>query len=389
MLNLKAMFSYEEEDSTTRLLASIRTIGSLEGIQGKDVIVKATVDGWNTIVKKDEFKEGDLCIFFEIDSFLPASDQRFSFLTKGRVTYKGTEGFRLRTMKMAGVTSQGLALPISYFPEVTSRKLGNDVTKLLNVIKYDNQQASANNGAKVITGDTKGKFPRFIPKTDQTRIQNLTKYFQEHLNTSFEETLKLDGSSMTVYKVKKELTMFKRLLKLLGFKPNETYFGVCSRNLELKKYAKHSAVFNNNGKESTFVTSDFWSTAIDLNLEAKLPAGYAIQGELIGPKIKANHEKVTKLEFYVFDVYDIENKRFLTPAERKAFTSINGIPHIPIVSSSIKIFEECKTMEELLARVEGVSMNKGTVSEGRVYKSEDGKVTFKAISNKYLLKYEE
>ena len=127
------------------------------------------------------------------------------------------------------------------------------------------------------------------------------------------------------------------------------------------------------------------------DVEKYLPVGYAIQGELIGPRIQANHEKVESLDFFIFDVYNITEQRYLTPPERSdfCFDQLRHMKHTPVLQTMIRIFEVCPDIKSLLARVQGQSMNPGTISEGRVYKSLDGTKSFKCINNDFLLKCEQ
>ena len=110
-----------------RKLASIRRIGGLTPILGKDRIELAQIDGWTVIVKKDEFKVGDLVIYVEIDSILP-DKQEFEFLRSKK--------FRIKTMKMAGVLSQGICFPISTLNR-SNITFGEDVTDEMGIIKYE------------------------------------------------------------------------------------------------------------------------------------------------------------------------------------------------------------------------------------------------------------
>lgn len=373
-----------------RKLATIQRVQALHEIKGADFIEICQINGWQCITKKGEVNVNDLVIYFEIDSFLPDNDY-FSFLPK-KTTYEAKQGYRLKTIRLKKALSQGLVLPISHFKNhlaiLTSMKEGDDVTEILDVIKYDTETQVYTGKPGLKAGKPRGSFPSFIPKTDQERIQNLTSYFETMKDEEFEETLKLDGSSMTCYKIKKEPSFWDKVKSWFGLKTPSYHFGVCSRNLELKRTASESQTFNNNGKESVYDQSDFWTMAIKADIENKLPEGYAVQGELIGPKIQANHEKVSTLEYYVFDVFDINSGAYLLPFERREFCEKYNIPHVPVVSKSIKIFEKMN-LAELLQHVEGESMNPGTISEGRVYKHTSKPITFKAISNKYLLKSEQ
>ena len=94
----------------TRKLASIRRITDIQPIKGADALVVATVDGWKVVVKKDEFKVGDLAVYIEIDSLVP--HELAPFLSKGQEPreYNGVKGERLRTIKLRGQVSQGLLI---------------------------------------------------------------------------------------------------------------------------------------------------------------------------------------------------------------------------------------------------------------------------------------
>ena len=365
----------------TRKLVTIQQISAITDIPGADFVAVATIQGWQVIVKKTEFKVNDLCLFYEIDSFLPL-EPRYEFLKK-TTKFDGREGYRLKSIKLRGVLSQGLALPLSMFPEITTTKLDFDYSSQLNVIKYDNEQQEYSQRPGLKAGKARGSFPSQIPKTDQPRIQNLVTYFSTMTDEEFEETLKLDGSSMTCYKIAYIPTRWEKFKSFFGFKYQDNHFGVCSRNLELKRTANASQTFNNQGKVSVYDQSDFWATAIKYDLESKLTVGYAIQGELIGPRIQANHEKVSELEFYCFDVFNINTGSYLLPQDRREFCALHNIPHVPVISAHCTPLQ--LGLEDLLKHVEGESMNPGTISEGRVYKHISKPITFKAISNKYLL----
>ena len=368
----------------SRKLVTIRKVSAILPIPNCDNIALAIIDGWSVIVKKTEFNVNDICLFFEIDSFIPVSDTRFEFLKK-TTEFDGQTGYRLKTMKMKGVISQGLALPFSMFPELSPGL--EDYSDQLNVIKYDNAAQEQMQRPGLKTGKPRGSFPSFIPKTDQERIQNLTHLWHTlPTDSQFEETLKLDGSSMTCYKTAYTPTLWDKIKSFFGYKLMNYHFGVCSRNLELAPDANNTITFDNQGKSSEYSQSNFWTAAKKYSIESKLPIGYAVQGELIGPKIQANHEKVSTLEYYVFDVFDISTGLYLTPTKRREFCALHNIPHVPVTNTSFEPFQY--SLQDLLEHVDGESMNPGTISEGRVYKHLTSPLSFKCISNRYLLKSE-
>lgn len=355
-----------------RKLVTARTVSQLLPIKGADFIELAVVDGWTCIVKKGEFNEGDVGLFFEIDSFLPAKDDRFAFLKKP-MSHQGQAGYRIKSMKMRKVLSQGLFLPLNMFPEVNMSK---DITEQLNVTKYDvamSQQKGHGNGKNL------PNLPSFLRKTDQNRLQNLPHYWSIHKDQLFEETLKLDGSSCTMFKADRKKTLWDTIKSWFGYTPILHTFGVCSRNVNLPRPKKDTAC-------------NFWTMALQYKVEQYLPKGYAISGEVIAPNIQSNHEKVDSPDFFIFDIFDITAQKYLLPEARTHFIA-NYIPHmkhIKITHSRLKIFEEYPDLNSLQDRVTGQSMNPKTISEGRVYKAIDKEdLTFKLISNEYLLKCED
>jgi RNA ligase (TIGR02306 family) len=348
-----------------RKMATIRKIDALRPIEGADAIECAIVGGWTCVVKKGEYTAGDLAVYCEIDSFIPSTIA--PFLTKPghyAKTFEGVEGERLRTVKLRGQLSQGLLLPVyqtsvgnfihgidaNGSPHKWAVTMEQDVSELLGITKYEAPIPAE------LAGEVKGMFPSVIPKTDQERIQNLSAELEEWKSQglTWEVTEKLDGSSMTVYIVDGEV-------------------GVCSRNLDLKRNPYNS----------------LWRAAIKHKLEEKLE-GYgniAIQGELVGNGVQGNMYKMRDQDFYVYDVYDIDAGRYFTPAERMSLVQALDLLHCPVFKSYWVLTTE--SVADLLQGAEGKSVMgdiNGPEREGLVYKCNEKSVSFKAISNKFLLK---
>lgn len=329
-----------------RKLASIRKVSSVSPIEGADNIELITVDGWKCIAKKDEFFGGSLCIYFEIDSFLPALPE-FEFLRKSSYKKMGDkEGFRLKTIRLRGQLSQGLALPTSSFKFYEDICEGFDCTEYIGVLKYDPPIPAQ------LSGICKGNFPSFIRKTDQERIQNIWNKIKD-CGETFEVTIKLDGSSCTYY-------------------INDGEFGVCSRNMDLKESEGNT----------------FWKTARDRNIEKYLRAygkNIALQGEVIGEGIQGNPEEITGHQFHLFDIWDIDNQHYIKPKDRTllGFSSFNT-KHVPIIYEDVPM-TDFNCLQDLLDFADGSSLYADS-REGIVFKSNESDLTFKVISNKYLLK---
>lgn len=366
--------------SEDRKLATIRRVSKIEAIADADQIELAHIDGWQCVVKKGEFVEGMLGVYFEIDSLLPEIPV-FDFLKSRGVkrSEDGSVGYRVRTVKLKGQVSQGLLMPMDSFThdrfhDCTEPPLqeGEDVTDILNIKKYEaplSDELRAQFGGKV-----RRYFPEFLRKTDEERIQNLPEYFDKYRHETFEITEKIDGSSMTAYL-------------------NNGEFGICSRRLELFESEKNA----------------FWQMARSIKMEEALQEyekNIALQGELAGEGIQKNRIKLRGRKFFLFNVWLIDEKRYALPIERHdIFTWLfrhgmgdvideAGIPlfwHVPIIEKKYPVFEHYPTMDELLAYAQGESeMTKGCQREGIVFKSDTYPgLSFKAISNKYLLKHEE
>ena len=330
-----------------RKLASIRKISSVTPIDGADAIEAVRIDGWQCVAKKGEFAPGDACVYFEIDSFLPASNPAFDFMAaRGKQKdAQGNEGYRLRTIKLRGTLSQGLALPLSaLFRDSALPPLGGDVSELLGITKWEPPMPAC------LGGEAKSTFPGWIRKTDQERIQNIPDVLS--LDLQYEVSVKLDGSSMTVYHRDGEA-------------------GVCSRNLDLRETEGNT----------------FWKVARRYGLPDKLAdiGNVAIQGELVGPGIQGNQEKLTAHNLYVFDVWLIDEQRHATQSERIAIVEKLGLPHVPILHYKASA---PASVDAALALADGPSLNLSVKREGLVFKSLCGTVSWKAISNKWLLKHD-
>jgi RNA ligase (TIGR02306 family) len=345
-----------------RKLASIKKIDNLEPIDGADKIELATVGGWKVVVAKNVgHRIGDKVVYCEIDSFLPIEPE-FEFLRKS--SYKkmadGTEGFRLRTIKLRKQISQGLILPLEDAINVMKRRCGEvyhemlqegvDVTQMLGITKWE-PPLPAN-----LQGNVKRYFPSFIKKTDEVRIQNLKPEYQDWKNNDmgFYVTEKLDGSSATYY-----------------YKDGE--FGVCSRNLELKKDSKNT----------------FWRVADELKIEEKLKEfgrNIAIQGELIGEGIQKNRYGIKGQTVKFFNVFDIDNSKRLSYDDFcKTIIEDLNLQTVPI--TAVPGFKLPQTIDELLKMADKKSsLNDKTDREGIVVRSRDNQTSFKVISNKFLLK---
>lgn len=347
---------------TIRKLASIRKIENIRDIPGADMISMATIDGWEVVVKKGDFKPGDHVIYLEIDSWVPSTVA--PFLTKSGKTpreYNGVPGECLKTVRFRGQISQGLILNYWNYPEVVNAfhktRLVNhwenndfDVTEILGIQKWE-QELAAN-----MRGSAKGNFPSFIPKTEVSRIQNMGRAFSHFCEEDYtwSVTEKLNGTSFTAYL-------------------NEGNFGVCSRNYDLLYDASNV----------------YWQIASKYTVEEflrRMGGNFAIQGEIIGNGVQGNLYKLSDISLYVFDVYDIDGKRYLNDEERIEFINSNEFDFVsvPLITNNLTIDYD---QHKLLSSAEIKShLNDKADAEGVVYRCmQKPDITFKCISNTWLL----
>ena len=360
-----------------RKLASIRQIKDINPIQKADAIEAITIDGWTCVSKKGEFQPGDWCVYFEVDSFLPADDPRFEFLKKSGVKKdpSGRERIRLKTVKLRGQLSQGLALPIDLFEELKLCQLGEDVSNLLDVIKYERPEPKTTCAA--------GHFPDFIKKTDEERIQNVYDEFKEmYKTTDYYATIKLDGSSCTVAFLDENMSNHWRNNPDYEFMKGVEKLGeikVCSRNLELKPDPD----------------SHFWKAVTNCNIVEKaqqiseeLGCSVAIQGEVMGPGIQGNKDKFNDYQFFAFNIFNIDAQEYLSYAHVLDLFEYFDVQQVPLITqNTIKPFTLFDDLDSMLEYADGQSIN-AKYREGVVMKPACGTSgeSFKVISNKFLIK---
>lgn len=383
-----------------RALAHIEEIAWIKPIDGADNIELIGVLGWVLIAKIDEFKVGDKAVFVEIDSKCPANDERFAFLEK--------KHYKVKTMKLGKFKcfSQGLALPLTLFPELSDRKLGDDVTKELRITysseedrkrksnkidpnaKYKAMAARHKEffskpiirkimrydiGRKILflffgkKKDNPKQFPSWIVKTDENRIENCPFYLES--NEEWIQTEKIDGTSCTyaVDRMKRGKNKFE--------------FVVCSRNVRQA----------DRDQECYHDSNIYWELADKYNIE-KVLSDYAIannydrvvlQGEGTG-SVQGNPYKLKDNRLFVFNLV-VEGIRKGTQ-EMAKFCEENNLEHVPIINEHYKTPD---TMEEIKLQADGFSIiNPKVKREGFVYRSLDGQQSFKNVSREYLLKHQ-
>lgn len=401
-----------------RELAYVVTIDEIRAIEGYDRVEHARVGGWWVIIRKDQFKVGDLAIYIEVDSKVPEKEP-FMFLDK--------RNFKVKTLKMCKVISQGLLMSPEDFgwtvenqnneniiftgkaqyPGEEYFKMGDFLTAELGITYADaaDNKRKANSadkyklmaqrkhklfskqpfkwlmkrawGRKLLflffgkKKDKKNAWPVWVAKTDEERCQNMPWLFPG-TDEEYIATEKIDGTSTT--------------FTMKGFGRKREFY-ICSRNV----------VFDKPDKKCYYETNVYTEMAEKYNIENVLnrlmsemdfiPEYVTIQGETYGDAIQKRDYNLKEHRFMAFNVIfgmpDGHPWR-LNPIEMTELLSKYDIPCVPIVDEHFKIPATC---DDLLELAGGASQVDGGMREGLVFRSLDGVKSFKAVDNAFLLKY--
>lgn len=370
-----------------RKLASIQKVVKVDPIEKADRVEKVTVLGWEVVCKKGEFKAGDLVVYCEVDCIMPDKPE-FEFLRERK--------FRIRTIKLQKQVSQGICFPMSILPNSGFKKFyseEDDVTELIGVVKYDPQKIAEDKLLNESSGKprnifdrmmrrykwyrkltiktTKLPFPSFIRKTDEDRIQLFPNICENHKDTQFQMTEKIDGQSVS-YFVK------RNPIKWQFWKPY--IFGVCSRNWQLVKEDN----------------SSYWTVARNYNVKNKMISltkewcmdTFVIQGEIAGPGIQKNKYHLQEYVFFVFNIFSGEGKEKISYEEAAQAGIANNLElrTVPIIDLEFFLLP---SIPEMVNLAKGNSVLYNTKREGVVIRNYAKNISFKVINPEFLLENEE
>lgn len=387
-----------------RELAYVAEIKSIEPIVGSDNCESASIDGWHVMVRKNTFKVGDKCVYFEIDSKLDTTQPMFEFLEKckGKIrTQKYTFGGK------GNFISQGLIMRLEECGlDYDKYNVGDFLTETLNV-KYaddeDNkrkandkpQYKSSFNKIKknrivkylmrfnwfrklifAIFGVHKKKkdYPWFVIKSDEERCQNEPQSIFNDKSQTYEITEKIDGTSST-YAIE----------RLRG---NKYQVYICSRNVVVFDGTKVKEGGYYKDIENPYMASDkqyniLMSLTDYMNNHRDVKWCY-LQGETFGNHIQKRDYGLKGTDFRAFTFVDSTRPRY-TYSEMKEILDSYNIPTVPILQTGCVLPDTC---DELLSIAGGESKIDGEMREGIVLRSEQNpQFSFKAVDNEFLLKY--
>ena len=405
-----------------RELAYVVKIDNVTPIEGYDKVELAHVGGWTVVVGKGEFKTGDPAVYFEIDSKLPEVEpfSDMEFLVK--------KHYKIKTQKMCKSISQGLLMSAKnfgwnicsceeggntavvngivesdgtvhlltdesrflterlgvtyYVPEDNTRK-AKPANKYTRMVSYYGKLFShqpfrwlmKREWGKQLLLNTLGRFvkssktwPAWVSKTDEERVQNMPWILNE--KGPWIVTEKIDGTS-TTFTMRKYKNIFGTKYEFL----------VCSRNVVFDKPDKR-CFYDTNVYQEMSIKYDIENILTKILNELNLD-WVTIQGETYGDKIQNRNYSLKDQDFKAFNLVTSDRGRWGS-VEASNFLKKFNIPFVPILDVDFYLPD---TVEELLSYADGTSVIDNLEREGVVIRSKDGKQSFKAVSNEFLLKF--
>jgi len=398
----------------SNVMATIEKVVKTYPIDGADNIEMTQVLDYHVVTKKNEFHQNDFIIYVRVDSILPdglseinklryselkktlktsenvaeielemseiiSNNTRpeFEFLRKDKFTIKAKKYNKFKDSFGNSIISQGIIFPMSIIDIVPEE--GLDVTILLGITKVveDEEEIITTEkqnrfmtylgfrflhklfAPKKISGNWESFLPR---KSDEENVQKIfTSIVSNHGRGGYVVSEKMEGQNISFYRLKRK--------NIFGF--GKVHYGVCSRNRHLPR---------NDG-------SDFWTAIEKNNFQSKLEMtnmNVLVRGERCAPRVQNNIYKFPDDRIFIFDVWMIDEKRFLNYDEMIEFCSKYGFETVPFLDVEYTLPE---TVTELLNYSNGVSAMFKTKREGIVIRKRDNyNISFKVKSPEYLVK---
>lgn len=307
----------------------VAKINEVKAIEGADNIEQVVAGGWNAITKKGEFKEGDLTIIATTDAVIPESLSE----QMGVANYL-RKGTRVRTVKLRGVYSECLIIPLHYLKGKVSMGEhdlvieGRDCMEKLGITKYEPpvKQIQLASGRKIKWRDNQNfhiyyKFPN---------LKNVAGMFTEEDEVQI--TRKIHGTNARYGIVKKSKLSFWDKVKQF-FKLTDEWIGY--------EYIYGSHNVEKGSESQGFYSTDVWRTIAEkYNIKEKLwrlvremdidevGSGVVLYGEIYGAGIQKNYEYgLTDIQFEGFDL-TVNGEYLSTQTAYIAIENILELPHV-------------------------------------------------------------
>ena len=342
------------------LIVEVCEIADVRVHPNADALELATIKGWQAVIRKGQFKNGDLVIYIPIDSMVPQTESDrwgvTGYLSKGRV----------RCARLRSEPSFGLLIDprteAEHFgaDESPPFALGDDVAEFYGITKYEPP-------ILISAGDAERPHPLFVAYTDIENLRNFPDVLQAGEEVIVTE--KLHGTNSRVGLIEGELMAGSKGLRRK--RPEE---GATSL------YWQPIAI-----PEVRTCLESLGEFTIDGRFPAKDAQQIVIYGELFGPKIQNLHYGVQQgtTGYRVFDI--LVNGKYLDWDDVRAIAEAYQLDLVPI------LYRGPYSIEKIKELAKGNSTFSDHIREGVVVKPvverldpKTGRVILKYINDDYL-----
>jgi RNA ligase (TIGR02306 family) len=300
-------------------------IGEIRPIEGADNIELAIVNDWHAITKKGQYTVGDQVIVATTDAVIP-----LTISDEMGVTGYLRKGQRVRTVKLRGVYSECLILPMDLLVFVDKIQDGEDMMELLGIVKYEPPVKMV----EMSVGGRKFKYhqnPNFHVYHKFPNLKNAPEMFNEEDIVTV--TRKLHGTNARYGIVrKKKLSILDHVKKFFGAKWVGYEYVYGSHNVEKGSDSQgfYSTDVWGTIADSYMIKSKLWNFVKTFNSPDLLGDGLIIYGEIYGHGIQKNYNY--GLETIMFAGFDVEMDGKYLPYhdEKNIFESLD-LPRVEVL----------------------------------------------------------
>lgn len=360
-----------------------------------DTLSITEIDGEPCVVRTDAIRPGDLAVYFPVESMVPVDHKAFSFLKKN-----DKEKARIKAIRLRGVYSEGLLVSVNEFPELKEFFIGQDVSSLIGVTKYEESENNSKN-----SGIRKSGLPAKGPKAPKFNVEPLLKYYKHKFNTDDEivVTEKIHGCNIRAVFLsdteakkqglkaqlyvgshnlwRKEIPAMPVALAALKAVP------LAFRNFtNNRSFSQARDNFFSNFSKFTKTREDIWCKTIrSRNLEETLRESrdLVIYGEMFGEVQDLHYGHEDDTDIRVFAIYNLKTNTWLSFQKVIDWCKVNNVPIVPLLYKGKFDLETIRSVAyEPMSNIDGKTIREGAV----VSKLNDEYVPYKIVSPTYKLR---
>lgn len=279
-------------------------------IEGADKIVRTVVQGNNVIISKD-VKEGDKMLYFVSGTKLSSdychknnlydnAEENYDKEKRGFISFKQK---RVKTLKLRGVISDGMLMPLSSLKpfleqnSINLLKVNDEFTDINGNTLCEKYIQPTTQSTQLTKKTQKSNKLKELLLDSQFRFHHETEHFVKHQNkfkqkTEIIITRKLHGSSLILANVllNRKLSFKDKIAKIFGVHvPTEEYGVIWSSGKPKGKLPKGIESETNKWQtpNPSYYTSDIWARAYK-EIGHTLEKGISIYGEIVGKGIQGD-----------------------------------------------------------------------------------------------------